>query len=88
MVVFKRTNIRILNDKIKELDQNNDGAVQIAEVRAVLKGKKVKDNTLGKGVNEIAKPSESLDLKKISKEKKIPFINTLSLTKCRASKLS
>jgi hypothetical protein len=83
MVVFKRTNIRILNDKIRELDQNKDGKVELNEVKAVLK-KQPKDKTIGKGINEMDKPT---DLLKISKEKKIPFINTLTLTRCRASKL-
>ena len=82
MVVFKRTNIRILNDKIRELDQNKDGRVETKEAKTVLKKK---EKTIGKGINEMDKPA---DLLKISKEKKIPFINTLTLTKCKASKLS
>lgn len=84
MVVFKRTNIRILNDKIRELDQNKDGKVQSTEVSAVMNKKPRKDKTIGKGINEMDKPT---DLIKLSKDKKIPFINTLTLTKCRASKL-
>lgn len=83
MVVFKRTNIKILNDKIRELDQNKDNTVSVEEVKAVLKPKK--DKTIGKGINEMDRPT---NLVKLSKDKKIPFINTLTLTRCKASKIS
>jgi len=88
MVVFKRTNIRILNDKIKALDQNKDGQVDTSEIKIEMSQlpKQRKDRTIGKGINEMAK-QDKIDLVQFSKQKKIPFINTLALTKCKVSNM-
>jgi hypothetical protein len=90
MTFSRKHNIKKLNEQIVKLDINKNDIVEKEEANQIIKNismKKRQDKNLiatnsAKGMigeNERPVETKKVDMFKIAREKKIPFINTVSL---------